>query len=145
MSAFETAVAGALWSNERVNEAYPDVPPICARCNDAVETDFHTIWLCPCNDLIDRESDHFKGRAMSEVDNEPCLWLRGILPSRLAIISKDDIAQRSIFYFQGTPPPLGSWPSGVHYGDGRGKYGKIPEARRCGSAVAYSRRPLHKQ
>ena len=116
LSAFETAVAGALWSNERVNEAYPDVSPICARCNDAVETDFHAIWLCPCNDLIDseriRESDHFKGRAMSEVDNEPCLWLRGVLPSRLATISKDDIAQRRIFYFQGDPPPLGSWPHG---------------------------------
>ncbi len=36
------------------------------------------------------------------------------------------------------PPPLGSWPSGVYYGDGSGgKYGEIPQARRCGSGLAY--------
>ncbi len=109
MSAFETAVAGALWPNQRVDEAFPDVSPLCDRCGDAIETDFHAIWLCPCNDLIDsdliRESDRYKGKTMSEADNEPCLWLRGILPLHKVTISKEDIAQRRMIFFQGDVPP----------------------------------------
>ena len=111
LSAFETAVAGALWPNLRVNEAYPDVSPYCARCENEIDTDYHTIWQCPCNDLIDsdviRESDRYKGRSMVESESEPCLWLRGILPYNKTQISKDDIAQRRFFVLVGDdPPPL---------------------------------------
>ncbi len=84
LSAFETAVSGALWPNERVHEAFPEVSELCSRCELEVETDFHTIWGCPCNDNIDsdfvRKSNRCKGRASAGVDTEPCLWLRGILP-----------------------------------------------------------------
>ncbi len=75
--------------------------PFCVRCGDAIDSDVHTIWQCPYNDLINsdfiRESDRYKGRAFSESDTEPCLWLRGILPSNKATISKEDIALRRFF------------------------------------------------
>ncbi len=65
---------------------------------------------------------------MSEVDNEPCLWLRGILPVHHTRISKDDIAQRRIFYMQGDVPPIGSWPQefimGMGVGGSTAKYPK---------------------
>ena len=140
LSAFETAVSGALWQNERVHEVFPEVSDLCSRCEVEIETDFHTIWDCPCNNNIDsdfvRKSNRYKGRASAGVDTEPCLWLRGILPLHYTIISKEDIVTRRIFYTVGDPPPLGSWPSGAYYGDGSGgKYGKIPVARRCGCSI----------
>ena len=48
-SVIETAVTGAVWTNVRISECYPDQSPICVRCNQAPDTELHMYWQCPAN------------------------------------------------------------------------------------------------
>ena len=83
-AALETILAAATWPNERVNEAYPEIPSTCSRCGLEPETDLHVFWQCPCNNNIDddaiRDSDKYIDAAILHAEDKPCLWLRGIMP-----------------------------------------------------------------
>ena len=94
-AALDTVVVGARWPGERVKEAHPESSDVCLRCGNAAETDLHVLWRSPCNDNIDddtiKQTDKYTDRAVVEHVAMPCLWLRGIVPSYLTAVSKDDI------------------------------------------------------
>ena len=83
--ALETIMCAATWSNARVHDIHPEVQDVCQRCGAANDTDFHTFWQCPANENIESEAvsktQHLACFASSAYLSEPCLWLRGILPS----------------------------------------------------------------
>ena len=84
MSALEVAMCGGMWPNERVNQCYPEVSPLCSRCGTELDTDLHCLYTCKHNELIGDEfvanTQELIAKAIEESHQFPCLWFRGILP-----------------------------------------------------------------
>ena len=77
-------------------------------------------------------------QAIQEVDQYPCLWLRGILPANLIKIDHDfDPSHVEQLVFESPPRSRwNAWPPGVYGTDGAGGvHGKTPQLRRCGCGV----------
>ena len=80
----ETAACAGIWTNARCADVYP-VSPICERCGDALETDYHRYWACPGNDLIDdstTQRTNYLNVPAAERGSQ-CLFLRGIIPAAM--------------------------------------------------------------
>ena len=78
------SMTGGTWSREwAANAGIPLDTDLCARCGKAAETDLHRCWTCPANDELPecKSFASMKSKALSEAEDNPALWLRGILPS----------------------------------------------------------------
>ena len=111
----ETILTGAIWTAFRLHESNPEHEPICPRCNLHIEDSLHLLWLCPCNLTLDSENvkntQKYQEEARTKAYEEPCLWLRGILPQHHTETKPEDlpthellvhsINQEEIFFPQG--------------------------------------------
>ena len=95
MSLLETIISGATWPAERINEIQPEFQPNCPRCGANSEDEMHCYWLCPCNDDIDdsrvKDTQSLCTAAKLRVADEPCLWLRGIMPDNKIQIPPEEL------------------------------------------------------
>ena len=140
-AAIETIFAGACWPAARINAIDDTYSSLCPRCNQSAETSFHTFWECPCNALIEDEAiqstqDLFQ-QASEQYLIEPCLWLRGMLPSNHNIVPVEHkpISDIDVKYHYADRVNNIIWGSGVYYGDASGgKHTSYKSLRRCGIA-----------
>ena len=76
--------SAAIWPAQQSHDIKPDVSNICFGCGEQPETPLHLFWECKCNASID--DDHVQNTqylieaACAKSVDQPCLWLRGILP-----------------------------------------------------------------
>ena len=79
-----TSVVGAQWPRTRLRDAGIELETIfCQRCGDQVEeTLLHRCWQCKANAEIPacRKTEYLQRRALRDAGNQPCVWLRGLLP-----------------------------------------------------------------
>ena len=47
--ALESVMAVSTWTNARIHAITNHISAMCSRCHNAVDSDFHTYWECPCN------------------------------------------------------------------------------------------------
>ncbi|CAK0891739.1 unnamed protein product, partial [Prorocentrum cordatum] len=83
-SAFLAIMTGGAWPRQRVADLGIEIEDVmCPRCGEEPETWKHRVWECRCNETIEgiEKSQHIVARASTEVENQPCLWLRGLLPA----------------------------------------------------------------
>ncbi len=87
-------------------------------------------------------TNHLIPAAANGVLDFPCLWLRGLLPSELLLSSEHPLPPpRSVdmvkFYdpFGITPDPE-VWPAGLYGIASGGRWGSVPQLRRCGCGVS---------
>ena len=157
--ALETVLVASCWPKARIANAQlgnssshvlssddaiivygPDsVDPSCSRCGEQFETSLHTYWQCPCNSDIDsehiRNSNHLIDKAVLESIDEPCLWLRGVLPKTHTEHLINHSPPRLTLVITSSDPSVTIYPSGVYYGDASGgRDTKLPPMRRCGCA-----------
>ncbi len=92
-AALETLIAGACWTAVRINAIHPDFSDLCPRCKLEPETSLHAFWTCKCNEQIDtaevQNTQALIKFAKAGAVDEPCLWLRGILPSKYTNIDPE--------------------------------------------------------
>ena len=141
-AALETVLVARCWPASRIAECSSDYPTTCPRCGDPFEDALHAFWTCPHNNLI--ECEHVQStqglinRASTEASSLPCLWLRGLLPSKFSNI---DICytptnQLIITNHHGALNSC-SWTSGTYYGDASGgEYTSYKALRRMGVGLA---------
>ena len=134
-SLLETIISGATWPASRINEIQLEFSPKCPRCGAETEDAFHCYWDCPANDNIQdtrvADTQYLCKAAKFNVQNEPCLWLRGILPdNHISIPPEEEPIEET------TLTKINSFDtieSGIYYGDASGgTYTKYPEIRRVG-------------
>ena len=81
----ESVMAACMWPNARINAIYPEVSDLCPRCGQCAETSLHTYWQCPGNaEILDsavQDTQSLCQAAVNGANDEPCMWLRGLLPS----------------------------------------------------------------
>ena len=71
----------------------PESEDVCPLCGATPCDDFHQYWACP--KLADSEwseianTQYLLPKAFAEVEQMPCLWLRGLLPAGLATLGPD--------------------------------------------------------
>jgi hypothetical protein len=74
-------------------------------------------------------------RAIEEILQLPCLWLRGLVPAAMSTVNTPCPVEEDLVYVGCSP--AAAWPVGVYYTDGSGgKYSSVPQLRRCGVGVA---------
>ena len=145
-AALETIIAGACWPMARVHGIVESASPTCPRCQNAEETSLHTFWTCPCNALIEDEhvqrTQYMIERARTGCINEPCLWLRGILPDKYAEIP-DVCKPTNDLLIKRINEENCFGESGIYSGTG-GKHTKHRAPRRCGvGLVCYRNGVFH--
>ena len=132
-----SVVTATSWTRKRLQTAGVDIDPICPRCGQAEETEFHRYWECPANGCIDQlqSQPSLERRAAANADGNPALWLRGIPPSTwIKTPPPSDepvIARFGQFPVAAAPAPC----SGPTYGFGDasgGKHTSDPRRRRVG-------------
>ena len=143
-SLLENILSAATWTADRIHSINPDYSDMCPRCGQEIETPFHCIWGCKANDNIQDEAvtntQKLIQQATSGVEEEPCLWLRGILPSKYINIDEQYLPPENIdvTWVEGlTKKDDIRIVSGTYYGDASGgKQSMYPEIRRIGCAFA---------
>jgi len=138
-AAFETIITGAAWPNLRVHAAYPSVSSLRSRCNLEEDTPLHCFYTCPCNCSFEHEvvknTQSLIKLAQAQSDTFPCLWFRGILPSKCTEIESefDPADFLDISYHNESNC---NWASNTYYGDASGgKYTEHTKLRRVGSSI----------
>ena len=136
----ETIISGATWPAQRIHELHADFPGICPRCGREPETALHCYWTCAANSNIQeaavQDSQDLVNTAREKSDDNPCLWLRGILPKRFVSIPLEEspVKTSTITWINRDHAHLGT---GVYYGDASGgENTKYPDIRRVGCAFA---------
>ena len=136
--ALETIISGATWPLTRIAMFSP-INTLCNRCGTAPEDSLHTFWTCPAN--CNLESEHvadtqkFIHTAITESIIEPCLWLRGILPSHYTHIPHTARPTHELKVIS-TLPAAVMFTSGTFYGDASGgPWTKYPTLRRVGCGL----------
>ena len=85
------SATGAQWPRTRLRDAGIDLDTVfCQRCDAQVEeTLLHRCWECKANETIPacRKKEHLRRRAIADACNQPCVWLRGLVPKSWAQIS----------------------------------------------------------
>ena len=78
----ENVLSASNWIADRIHGINLDFRDLCQRCGE-VEAPFHCYWGCPAHHNIEDDAvkhiQKYIAEAAREVDNERCLWLRGIL------------------------------------------------------------------
>jgi len=140
-AALESIMAALSWPASRIHEINPDFSNLCPRCNSAVENDFHVYWDCPCNLEASHENisstNNLIERARNEHGDLPCLWLRGILPSGLAVVPDEySVPSSDVVIEYEHNQSSSEWTSGVYYGDASGgENTSYKELRRVGVGI----------
>ena len=142
--AIESIVAASCWPCARIHDIHPEVDPICQRCGQEPETSLHCYWTCPANCSIDDEAvvktQALIPAAVSQSQDTPCLWLRGILPQHLVEIDPEwhpTSELHAVYVNPANVPNTDKWGTGVYYGDASGgDYSAYTALRRVGCAVA---------
>ena len=143
----ELFMSGGYWPQQRAAEAHP-VTPMCPRCGlKTYETALHLIWHCPANAQISDErvvdSQHLISHADQGVQQHPCLWLRGLLPSDLVAINTPVVTQCELTFYGQVVPHTG-WEPGHFYTDcSGGPFSSFPPIRRAGFGIAVIREDDH--
>ena len=79
-----TTVTGAQWPRVRLSDAGIKVDTtLCQRCGDQLEeTMLHRCWQCSANRDVPacHRTDYLARRAVADAGNQPCVWLRGLVP-----------------------------------------------------------------
>ena len=137
--ALETLISGSCWPEDRISQCNNLHSANCSRCG-LPDSDLHTFWTCKCNeDILDAEvvgTQKLIPRAILESVDQPCLWLRGILPSSLSNIPEEYLPTsdlKSIYISYSTPIEECIVTSGLYYGDAsEGAFSSYPKLTRCG-------------
>ena len=134
----ELLLCGGYWPAQRFHDLHPEVPALCPRCRREPETALHLLWTCPANQYLDDSrvvsTQDLVQSAVDGAELWPCLWLRGLLPSRLVPVNTPHVDDE-LLWFVGRYPP-GGWSSGVYFTDGSGgPYSSYPSIRRCGVGI----------
>ncbi len=140
--ALETVISAGAWPEDRIHQIHPSVSAQCKRCGGPVDDALHTFWLCPANEHIeDRavETTQCLIPAAQQLSVEyPCLWLRGILPSKFTDIDPqyDPSNELSVTYINNSGSEI-IWGSGTYYGDASGgEFSSYPAIRRIGCGLS---------
>ena len=103
----------------------------------------HTLYECPIVNDDDnaciQQTNYLIHDAIAGVVENPCLWLRGLLPSHFTKVDPelDNIVDNLIYSYDKFVLPIGEWTSGLYFGDGAGgRDNRYPTIRRCGVGVA---------
>ena len=79
------ATCAASWTRARKFEAKLIDSPVCLRCGEESEDDFHRVWGCKANgDIKDpsmKWSRELLDKAKEGKESHPCFWSRGLTPS----------------------------------------------------------------
>ena len=132
------AACAAIWPLQRIHAAGCIDSPICHRCGNANEDDFHRIWECEANEELFKDMDYYEQKKMRRLElkakeskgADEVLWTRGIVPKRLTqcepplvnsieVNVTDDDMTAGTYYLDGS--------GGVHTSD--------PRRMRCGWAT----------
>ena len=138
----DTIMCGATWPNSRVHEAFPDVSERCVRCGAERDCAFHCFWECPANENISsdaiQKTQYLRETAKTKIDEEPCLWLRGLLPSHFTQIEPEFLPREDLFVVSTNPDKI-IWEDmkhGTFYGDASGGiFSSMPRIRRIGCGI----------
>ncbi len=140
--AIESILSASTWPNQRVHDCVPHVSPICTRRGSAPDDALHCFWQCPANGIIEDEdvqtTQVLIPAAESGVLTHPCLWLRGILPSKFTNINPSAFPSNvsSIQIIKDTSSQA-TWASGTYYGDASGgEFSSFASIRRVGCGLA---------
>ncbi|CAK0907611.1 unnamed protein product [Prorocentrum cordatum] len=90
VGAFLAIMTGAVWPRQRVADLGIEIEDVmCPGRGEVPETWKHRMWDCRCNETIEgiEKSQHLVVRASTEVENQPCLWLRGLIPASWTSVS----------------------------------------------------------
>ena len=140
-AAIETIVSAATWPAQRIHDISPSFSALCPRCEEEVESDLHWGWTCRCNADIEadevQDTQNLIVRATAEATDVPCLWLRGILPSRRSSLKEEhQPPDTELLRFRNNLSHDIVWGSGTYYGDASGGvYTDVPVLRSVGFGV----------
>ena len=146
LSWLELFLSGGFWTNDRAFQAGISATAACPRCGFVREDSLHFLWTCPKNaTVLDprvRSTQTLLSQAVDGSKDNPCLWLRGMLPLSMLHINTpfSDTSQLQLVlrYIQ----PY-TWPSGEYYTDGSGgPNNSFPIIRRCGFGIVLLRPDL---
>ena len=112
----------------------------CPRCGAPMETAMHLLWTCPANQKIDDKrvtsTQKLISTAREQVDEYPCLWLRGMLPATLVTVNTPFPEEEELHFVN--MQPFHEWPPGRYFSDGSGgRFNVYPLLRRCGFGIAF--------
>ncbi len=125
MCTLQSILSACMWPAERVAKCTSSLSPICPRCGLDVESSLHCFWTCPANAHIEdctvADTQSLVQSAVAYSTDEPCMWLRGILPSHHTAIDNTCLpsVDLNVIYEHEVDAV---WSSGIFY-------------RRCGCAV----------
>ena len=133
----QALVTAGVWTAERAAQASGEEPQqCCLMCGEGPDTEVHRYWSCPALASFTAEAvqrtQHLARQAIELAAEQPCLWLRGVLPRSLVTVPE--------------PAPATTCEAGEAIGspllraarayvDGSGT-SPDPRLRRCGWAVA---------
>ena len=134
---------------DRVFSCYSEYTnDLCHGCG-VRDSDLHTFWLCPANShIVDKKvssTNKLIPTAVLGCDLLPCLWLRGLLPNPLTVVSDEHLPSEElkVYYTQYTDvtnPVEFTVTSGTYYGDASGgKFSSYPSLRRCGVGLVHTK------
>ena len=143
LSWLELFLTGGFWPNDRAYKAGIGVEPKCPRCGCAKEDSLHFFWLCPKNSqVLDprvKSTQTLLSQAVDGSTENPCLWLRGMLPLSLLHINTP-FSETSQLRLVGSFIQPFMWPSGEYFSDASGgQHNSFPVIRRCGFGVVLLR------
>ena len=134
-------VAGkGCWTRQRCHEQLASRPsPLCPRCGEAAETDFHRWWECPANkELSTNDPEAFSTRVVMHAyrygSEFPCLAARGLLPVALTTPPPPAEANDGVFAPELATGVRRTWTRiRDAFTDGSGgRHSADPRLRRCG-------------
>ena len=139
MCTLQSILSACMWPAERVAKCASSLSPICPRCGQDVESSLHCFWTCPANAHIEdctvADTQSLVQTAVACSTDEPCMWLRGILPSHHTAIDNTCLpsVDLKVIYEHEVDAV---WSSGIFYGDpSGGELTGFTDIRRCGCAV----------
>ena len=130
---------GGCWTKQRCHDQLACKPcPLCPRCREAAETDFHRWWECPANQELKIHDPEAFSTAVSMLafryaSEFPCWVARGLLPASLTTPPPPADIMEGTF----SPSPTGTrktWTCVQEaFTDGSGgQHSADPRLRRCG-------------
>ncbi len=131
-------VAG-IWSATSIASIGPLFPTECNRCKQHPD-DLHLFRTCPCLQNIPHKNisktQHLVPLAVEGSITEPCLWLRGILPSHHTQLPGQYATPTVGLNIFRKQTLQAQWDSNTYYGDASGgEFSSFPRIRRVGCGV----------
>ena len=110
---------GATWMQHRKFQAGLVQSPLCPRCGNEAETDFHRYWSCPdsanIDDPIIEKTEKMGKIAKRYLGRFDCFWLKGLVPNEWLPETAEDDEDNWTYTGQAE-----QWGPGLYYSDGPG-------------------------